>query len=107
MNKNEFIELIKGALEAKRGADAKVTKKSVGEFLDDVDTVVELLAGAEGLEVGAKVKLGSYITLEKRAVEAKTGKIVRKVNGELVEQEYTTEAHNAMKAKVSKSLDVK
>lgn len=103
MNKNELVEMIKGALEAKRGEDAKVTKKAVAEMLDDIDTIVEVLAGADGLAEGTKVKLGSYLTIVKKEVAPKSGKMVQKDGTEV---EYTTEAHNVLKVKVSKTLDV-
>ena len=102
MNKEQLVELIKGALEAKR--EEKVSKKAVAEFLKDIDTVVEVLAAAEGLDADSKVKVGSYITLEKKMVEAKSGEITRPDGSKLA---YETEAHPVVKAKVSKSLDVK
>lgn len=82
MNKNELLELSKEVI----GFD---TKKQSGEFLDDVDKLFEGLANK--LEVGQKVRIGQYITLEKKFVEEKSGVALGK--------EYTTPAHDVLKVK--------
>ncbi|WP_283695652.1 HU family DNA-binding protein [Clostridium perfringens] len=70
------VELVKG-LSEKTG----LTRKEVEERLSFSDRVVELVK-----ETGEKVKLGSYITIEKKHVEEKSGVC----NG----KEYTTPEHD-------------
>lgn len=82
MNKNELLDLLK----EKVGFE---TKKEVGEFLDKLDMVVETVAGA--LEVDQKAKLGSYISVEKKHTEGRTGEF----NG----VKYTSEAKDVTKIK--------
>ena len=82
MNKNELLDLLK----EKVGFE---TKKEVGEFLDKLDVVVE--AVAQALEVDQKAKIGSYISVEKRHTEGRTGEL----NG----VKYTSEAKDVTKIK--------
>lgn len=62
MKKDEAISIISKEMES--------TKKSVEEFVKEFDKVVDILTNS--LEVGDKVKLGSYITLEKVIVKERT-----------------------------------
>ena len=87
MDKKELLELLK------EKADFE-TKKEAGEFLDKLDLVFEVIAGA--LEVDSKVRVGSYFTLEKKHIEAKTGEI----NG----KPYSNDARNEIKIKKSSLL---
>lgn len=78
MKKADLLNLIRDELELG-------TKKGAQEFLDNVDKVFEALA--EKLEAGeGKVGLGSYIKLEKKHFESKTGIC----NG----KEYTVDEHD-------------
>lgn len=78
MKKAELLNLVRDELELG-------TKKGAQEFLDNVDKVFEALALT--LEAGeGKVKLGNYITIEKKHFEAKEGVCAGK--------EYTVDAHD-------------
>ena len=87
MDKKELLELLK------EEADFQ-TKKEAGEFLEKLDLVFEVIAGA--LETDAKVRVGSYFTLEKKNIKAKTGEI----NG----KPYSKEAREEIKIKKSSLL---
>ena len=82
MNKNELLDLLK----EKAGFE---TKKEVEKFFDKLDIVVETVAGA--LEVDQKAKIGSYISVEKKHTEGRTGEL----NG----VKYTSEAKDVTKIK--------
>lgn len=78
MKKADLLNLVRDELELG-------SKKGAQEFLDNLDKVFEALS--EKLEVGeGKVKLGSYVTLEKKHFEAKTGVAMGK--------EYTVDEHD-------------
>ena len=81
MNKNELVELIKEVLELK-------TKKEAVEYIDGFDKVVDAIT--EKLE--GKVKLGTYVTFEKKAVAEKEGEMTRVVDGVKVKTPYTSPA---------------
>jgi nucleoid DNA-binding protein len=75
MKKNEMVQLY--------AEKKEVTKKAVEELLANIDGLLE--AVIEGLEVGEKVKVGQYFTVEKVHKEEKSGEC----NG----KPYTTPAH--------------
>lgn len=85
MKKEQLILTIKEAL----GLE---TKKEAEGFVKEINTMFESLANA--LEVGQKVKVGDYLVVEKAHVEAKSGVAMGK--------EYTTEARDVLKAKLTK-----
>ncbi len=74
-------ELVKGMAER-----LGLAKKEVEERISFVDEVVELVK-----ETGEKVKLGSYMTIEKKHVEEKSGVC----NG----KEFTTPEHDEIVVK--------
>lgn len=85
MKKEQLILTIKEAL----GLE---TKKEAEGFVKEINVMFEALANA--LEVGQKVKVGDYLVVEKAHVEAKSGVAMGK--------EYTTEARDVLKAKLTK-----
>ena len=87
MDKKTLVELLKEELEF-------ATKKEAGEFLDRLDLAVEVIS--EALEVGSKVKVGQYFTLEKVHVEEKKGVALGR--------EYVTPAHDEIKIKKTSLL---
>ena len=82
--RSEIVELLKekGQFE---------TKKEAVEFLDKVDEVVKVIG--QELRIDDKAKLGSYIAIEKKHVESKSG--------ELKGVAYTTEAKDVIKIKAT------
>lgn len=86
MKKEQLILTIKEAL----GLE---TKKEAEGFVKEINVMFEALANA--LEVGQKVKVGDYLVVEKAHVEAKSGVAMGK--------EYTTEARDVLKAKLTKA----
>ena len=100
MNKAEILELVKGLFKCE-------TKKEAEEYLVSVDTLVEAIA--EKLEVKGKAKIGKYIEIEKKHVEAKhldarVGRNPR--TGEDIQiPEKDTIAHDEVKIKGSKGLN--
>lgn len=89
MKKENLVTLISEVL--------GTTKVDAKQLLKDFDMIVE--AVATELEAGAKAKLGSYIVIEKKMKEERTGSIVRVENGEKITQEYTVPAHMAISVK--------
>ena len=83
MNKPELVELIKETLELK-------TKKEAETFIENFDDVV--VAISEKLEIDDKVKVGNYVTFEKKDVKAKTGEMTRVVGGVKVKTPYESPA---------------
>ena len=83
MNKPELVELVKEVLELK-------TKKDAETFIGDFDTVVEAIS--KKLEVGDKVKFGTYETFEKKEVAEKTGEMIRVIDGVKTKVPYTSDA---------------
>lgn len=85
MRKNELLT----KLSEKLG----VSKKQVSEYLEVIDTVIDIVA--EG-EVNDKVKLGKGITLEKVFVEGRSGIC----NGNA----YTVEPHHKIKVSSTQAM---
>ncbi len=90
MKKTEVVSLIAEKL--------GVSKAEASRRLEGVDAIVE--AVVDGLEVGAKAKIGDYITVEKKEVAAricrnpKTGEEVQKEAGVKVVIKATAAAKN-------------
>ena len=95
MNKPELVELIKEVLVLK-------TKKESEDFIDKFDVVVEGLI--ERLEADKKVKMGTYVTFEKKKVEAKTGEMTRVVDGVKVKTPYESPARVELVVKRTEAL---
>lgn len=76
MKKNEMVQLY--------AEKKEVTKKVAEELLANIDGLLETVI--EGLEVGEKVKVGQYFTVEKVHKDKKSGEC----NG----KPYTTPAHD-------------
>ena len=93
MNKNELVELIKEVLELK-------TKKEAVEYIDGFDKVVDAIA--EKLE--GKVKLGTYVTFEKKEVAEKEGEMTRVVDGVKIKTPYTSPARTEIVVKRTDAL---
>ena len=93
MNKNELVELIKEVLELK-------TKKEAVEYIDGFDKVVDAIT--EKLE--GKVKLGTYVTFEKKDVAEKVGEMTRVVDGVKVKTPYTSPARTEIVVKRTDAL---
>lgn len=95
---------------AEKYPDKKVTKISIEQLFDDLDTIIEALAGAEGLDSKGlnKTKLGNYIELTKVFVPGKAGTMKRqdRTTGELINHEYETKDHNVVKIKAVGKLVV-
>jgi len=62
MKKDEILQMVKDLFKCE-------TKKEAEEYLVSVDTLVEAIA--EKLEVKGKAKIGKYIEIEKKHIEAK------------------------------------
>lgn len=88
MKKDESVSIISEGMEC--------TKKSVEELMKDIDKAVEILSLS--LEVEDKVKLGSYIILEKTHVEETTHRNPR------TSEEVISEAHDKLKMKSTQAF---
>lgn len=88
--KNDYLDLLKENCKLE-GENTFLTKKQVEAFFEKLDAVIETTSK----ELGDKeeVKLGKYIVIEKKHVEAKSGDI----NG----KPYTSEAKDVTKLKSS------
>ena len=95
MNKNELVELIKEVLELK-------TKKEAVEYIDGFDKVVDAITGK--LELEGKVKLGTYVTFEKKDVAEKVGEMTRVIDGVKVKTPYTSPARTEIVVKRTDAL---
>ena len=77
MKKTELVSAISSKMECSKAAAERM--------LADVDSVIEVVAGA--VEADAKIKVGKYLTVEKKSVEArtcrnpKTGEVIQKEAG--------------------------
>lgn len=102
MKKEEILLLAKELfeLDSKKEAEAKIT-----EF----DKLVKAIA--EKLEVGSKAKIGSFIEIAKKHVDAKPakdGEMTRVIDGVKTKVPYTTEAkpeHDEIRIKQTKLLN--
>lgn len=81
MRKNELITKLSKKLSVAK--EEVISKKQVLEYLETIDTIVDIVA--EG-EVNDKVKLGKGITLEKVFIEGRSG--VCNGNAYVVEPHY-------------------
>lgn len=100
MKKDEILQLVKEIFKCE-------TKKDAEEYLGSIDTLVETIA--EKLEIKGKTKIGKYIEVEKKHVEAKhtDARIGRNPsNGaEIQIPAKDTVAHDEIKIKGTKALN--
>ena len=87
MNKHELVKAMTAKIEG-------ATQKDVSLMLDVFAEVVK-----EGVKADDKVALTGFVTFEKRHIPAKSG--VSKLGG--VEKAWSTEAHDEIAVKLSKS----